>query len=180
MHGAANRALRRMGPTAVDALIETLRSGSAQHRCSATVALGGIGPEANVAVTQLIAALQHAQIEVQREAARALGRVGTDASAAIPELTAVLQANSADLSDAASVALSRIGSAAIVLPALVQAGSLTQQTICASHGRQIGMTGTLYVDDYGQRFPDQRDLKASLPGGNRPWQTWPRSDPRSG
>ncbi len=38
----------------------------------------------------------------------------------------------------------------------------------------------MYVDDSQQRFPDRRELKSSLPGGYRPWSTWPPSDPRAG
>lgn len=39
---------------------------------------------------------------------------------------------------------------------------------------------TLYLTDWDERLPDRRDLKASLPGGYRPWTTWPPSDPRAG
>jgi hypothetical protein len=38
----------------------------------------------------------------------------------------------------------------------------------------------LYLDDHRDRFPDQRDLKNTLPGGFRPWTSWPPSDPRAG
>src|SRR5271155_2627056 len=38
----------------------------------------------------------------------------------------------------------------------------------------------MYLNDNENRFPDRRDLKASLPGGYLPWTTWPPSDPRGG
>jgi hypothetical protein len=34
--------------------------------------------------------------------------------------------------------------------------------------------------DYDDLLPDRRDFKSSLPGGYRPWTTWPPSDPRGG
>jgi hypothetical protein len=37
----------------------------------------------------------------------------------------------------------------------------------------------MYVQDYDERLPDRRDLKAALPGGYMPWTTWPPSDPRA-
>lgn len=49
-----------------------------------------------------------------------------------------------------------------------------------SNLRQIGVAWTLYLSDSNERFPDRRDLKASLPGGYRPWNDWPASDPRTG
>jgi prepilin-type processing-associated H-X9-DG protein len=44
----------------------------------------------------------------------------------------------------------------------------------------MGAGFALYVQDYDDRLPDRRDLKLSLPGGFRPWTTWPPSDPRGG
>jgi prepilin-type processing-associated H-X9-DG protein len=38
----------------------------------------------------------------------------------------------------------------------------------------------MYLQDHDGRFPDRRDLKTSLPGGYKPWDTWPPSDPRAG
>jgi hypothetical protein len=38
----------------------------------------------------------------------------------------------------------------------------------------------MYLNDYDQRLPDRRDLKKSLPGGWKPWASWPTSDPRAG
>jgi hypothetical protein len=36
----------------------------------------------------------------------------------------------------------------------------------------------VYLDENQDRFMDRRDLKSSLPGGYKPWTTWPGSDPR--
>lgn len=69
---------------------------------------------------------------------------------------------------------------AIILPALGQAKRMAKQTVCASNCRQIGIVWEIYLTDDDQQFPDRRDLKQSLPGGYRPWNTWPASDPRSG
>ena len=70
--------------------------------------------------------------------------------------------------------------AALLLPALGRAKRLAQQTACLSNMKEIGVAFALYLDENGNRFPDRRDLKASLPGGYRPWTSWPPSDPRGG
>lgn len=70
--------------------------------------------------------------------------------------------------------------AGLLLPALIRARRLSQQTACLSNLRQIGVSFTLYLDDAKDYFPDRRDLKSSLPGGYHPWSTWPPSDPRGG
>lgn len=69
--------------------------------------------------------------------------------------------------------------AALLLPALSRGRQLARRTSCLSNLRQQGMGWRLYLDDHG-RFPDRRDLKSSLPGGYKPWSTWPKSDPRAG
>jgi hypothetical protein len=38
----------------------------------------------------------------------------------------------------------------------------------------------MYLNGNADYFPDQRALKSSLPGGYRPWASWPPSDPRAG
>jgi prepilin-type N-terminal cleavage/methylation domain-containing protein/prepilin-type processing-associated H-X9-DG protein len=70
--------------------------------------------------------------------------------------------------------------ASLLLPALARARQKAHQAACLSNLRQIGLGFILYRDDHEQRFPDRRDLKRSLPGGYRPWTSWPPSDPRSG
>lgn len=69
---------------------------------------------------------------------------------------------------------------ALLLSALARAQQKGQQIGCLSNLRQIGLAFQIYLGDQGDRFPDRRDLKASLPGGFRPWTTWPPSDPRAG
>lgn len=69
---------------------------------------------------------------------------------------------------------------AVVLPALGRARKTARQTVCMSHLRRVGIAWEIYFSEQGQRFPDRRDLKQSLPGGYRPWSTWPASDPRAG
>lgn len=70
--------------------------------------------------------------------------------------------------------------AALLLPALSRAKLQSLKASCVSQLRQQGIAWRLYLDDNGGRFPDRRDLKKSLPGGYRPWDSWPASDPRAG
>jgi len=70
--------------------------------------------------------------------------------------------------------------AALLLPALSRAKQKAHRAACLSNLKQIGVAFTLYLDDHEGRFPDRRDLKSNLPGGFRPWTSWPPSDPRAG
>jgi type II secretory pathway pseudopilin PulG len=70
--------------------------------------------------------------------------------------------------------------AGLLLPALSGAKARSQRAACGSNLRQIGLAWEMYLGDAQQRFPDRRDLKRSLPGGYLPWDTWPKSDPRTG
>lgn len=70
--------------------------------------------------------------------------------------------------------------AALLLPALSGAKRRSSGAVCRSNLRQMGLVWELYLGDHAERFPDRRDLKQSLPGGYRPWATWPPSDPRAG
>jgi prepilin-type N-terminal cleavage/methylation domain-containing protein/prepilin-type processing-associated H-X9-DG protein len=70
--------------------------------------------------------------------------------------------------------------AALLLPALTRAKQHGQRAGCFSNLRQIDLSFRLYLDDNTEHFPDRRDLKDNLPGGFRPWTTWPPSDPRAG
>ncbi|HOW65298.1 MAG TPA: prepilin-type N-terminal cleavage/methylation domain-containing protein [Candidatus Paceibacterota bacterium] len=70
--------------------------------------------------------------------------------------------------------------AALLLPGLARARQLADRTACLSQLRQQGIGWRVFLDDNQGHFPDRRDLKESLPGGYRPWTTWPTSDPRAG
>jgi prepilin-type N-terminal cleavage/methylation domain-containing protein len=70
--------------------------------------------------------------------------------------------------------------AALLLPALGSAQARARRVACLSNLRQMGIAWQLYLSDYQDHFPDRRDLKTNLPGGYRPWTTWPASDPRAG
>jgi prepilin-type N-terminal cleavage/methylation domain-containing protein/prepilin-type processing-associated H-X9-DG protein len=70
--------------------------------------------------------------------------------------------------------------AALLLPALARAKRLALRTTCVSQLKQQGVAWRIFIDDHNGRFPDRRDLKDSLPGGYRPWSSWPPSDPRAG
>ena len=70
--------------------------------------------------------------------------------------------------------------ASLLLPTLARAKQRSQRAACVSNLKQIGLAFLLYLDDHRDRFPDQRDMKNTLPGGFRPWTSWPPSDPRAG
>jgi prepilin-type N-terminal cleavage/methylation domain-containing protein/prepilin-type processing-associated H-X9-DG protein len=70
--------------------------------------------------------------------------------------------------------------AAVLFPVFAQAREKARQAACMSNLRQIGTAFAMYQQDWDELLPDRRDLKTSLPGGYRPWTSWPPSDPRSG
>src|SRR5882724_4785977 len=70
--------------------------------------------------------------------------------------------------------------AALLLPALSRAKQKGQQAVCLSNLKQIGIAFIIYLGEHEDHFPDRRDLKSSLPGGYRPWTSWPPADPRAG
>ena len=57
---------------------------------------------------------------------------------------------------------------------------LALRTACLGQLRQHGVAWKIFLNEHNDRFPDRRDLKDSLPGGYKPWTTWPPSDPRAG
>src|SRR5476649_2479918 len=70
--------------------------------------------------------------------------------------------------------------AAILFPVFAQAREKARQSVCISNQKQIGTAFAIYTQDYDQVLPDRRDLKSSLPGGFRPWTSWPPFDTRAG
>ncbi len=70
--------------------------------------------------------------------------------------------------------------AAILFPVFARAKEAAKKTSCLSNLRQLGVGLLLYESDSDEHYPDRRDLKSSLPGGYRPWTTWPPVDPRAG
>jgi len=70
--------------------------------------------------------------------------------------------------------------AALLLPALSGAKRTALRASCVSQLKQQAIAWRLYLDDNLHRFPDARALKSSLPGGYKPWSSWPSSDPRAG
>ncbi|HYG35646.1 MAG TPA: type II secretion system protein [Clostridia bacterium] len=70
--------------------------------------------------------------------------------------------------------------ASMFLPALGRAKQRAHRAACLSNLKQISVAFALYLDEHVNRFPDRRDLKSSLPGGYKPWENWPTSDPRTG
>ena len=70
--------------------------------------------------------------------------------------------------------------AGLLLPALASARQKATATTCRSQLHQMSIAWEMYLGDHVERFPDRRDLKSSLPGGYKPWDVWPKSDPRAG
>ena len=70
--------------------------------------------------------------------------------------------------------------AAILFPVFAQAKAKAKQAMCMSNLRQVGLAMAMYIGDSDGQMPDRRDLKNSLPGGYKPWSSWPPSDPRMG
>jgi len=70
--------------------------------------------------------------------------------------------------------------AAILFPVYARVKARAKQTSCLENLKQIGVGFQLYLTDSDERLPDRRDLKRSLPGGYKPWTSWPTSDPRGG
>jgi prepilin-type N-terminal cleavage/methylation domain-containing protein/prepilin-type processing-associated H-X9-DG protein len=70
--------------------------------------------------------------------------------------------------------------AAMLLPALASAKRQAHRANCLSNLKQVGLAFAMYMGDEQERFPDRRDLKVTLPGGYKPWNNWPLSDPRGG
>jgi prepilin-type N-terminal cleavage/methylation domain-containing protein/prepilin-type processing-associated H-X9-DG protein len=70
--------------------------------------------------------------------------------------------------------------AALLFPAFAQSKAASKRAVCLSNLRQVGFAFLVYESDHDERMPDRRDLKLALPGGYRPWTTWPPSDPRAG
>jgi prepilin-type N-terminal cleavage/methylation domain-containing protein/prepilin-type processing-associated H-X9-DG protein len=70
--------------------------------------------------------------------------------------------------------------AAILFPVFAKARERARQSSCINNLKQIGVAFELYTDSYDGQLPDRRDLKTSLPGGYKPWSSWPPSDPRAG
>jgi len=70
--------------------------------------------------------------------------------------------------------------AAVLFPVFSRAKAAAKRSESAQEMRQVWFAMTLYMGDHDDRMPDRRDLKSSLPGGYRPWTSWPPSDPRTG
>jgi HEAT repeats len=79
-------ALRRIGPTALPALVELLHGSDRNLREMAARAIALMGPAAKSAIPDLEARLSDLDPEVRKNVIRALGQMGPDAESAIPAL----------------------------------------------------------------------------------------------
>jgi HEAT repeat protein len=101
-------ALQKIGPTAVPALVEVLKSRHKSARCLTAWALGKIGPQAKEAAPALLRLLDSKDDE-SRAAAEALGDIGPGAKEAIPALMRTLKSRDCSMASAAAQALGGIG-----------------------------------------------------------------------
>ena len=90
------RALGRIGPRAVPAILPLLNDPNPQTRIAAAKVIGRIGPPAADAVPALTQLLEDEDEDVQRAAAFALGEIGPAAESAVPALLEMLQSAQQD------------------------------------------------------------------------------------
>ncbi len=81
----------RLGPMAIPALVDALKSTDVDIRRGACQALGQIGPQASVAVASLVQLLSEPGYDVSFEAAYSLGSIGAPA---VPALLEVIESGS--------------------------------------------------------------------------------------
>ena len=90
------RALGRIGPRAVPAILPLLNDPNPQTRIAAAKVIGRIGPPAAEAVPALTQMLDDEDEDVRRAAAFALGEIGPAAESAVPALLEMLQSAQQD------------------------------------------------------------------------------------
>jgi hypothetical protein len=105
--------LADIGPPAIPALIESLRSGNALIRQGVAAALGEIHPVSDGTVSALVRALRDDNEEVARQAAWSLGALGEAAAPAVPSLLEGLRDADPPTRVRACQALGGIGPAAV-------------------------------------------------------------------
>jgi HEAT repeat protein len=98
-------AIVRIGPAAVPAVVELLKSGDAELRASAADVAGKMGPAAAAAVPPL---LERLRAEPDASTISALGGIGPAAAAAVRDLEVIRQADKNDLGRWAKEALAKI------------------------------------------------------------------------
>jgi hypothetical protein len=79
-------ALGRIGPAAVPALAEALKSEDADVRLKAVQVLARMGSDAKEAVPDLVVLLDDPDERIRKAATRTLGRIGPEAAPAVPAL----------------------------------------------------------------------------------------------
>jgi HEAT repeat protein len=107
----AAMSLRKMGPLALNPLLESLECKETQVRLAATRVVGSLEPETQTAVVAALAKLVNdPEPPIRLEAARVLGKTGPIAKQAVPALLEVLKDESTDarLKKAVSQALEKI------------------------------------------------------------------------
>ena len=79
-------ALGRIGPAAVPALTQALKSEDADVRLRAVQVLARMGSDAKEAVPDLVVLLDDSDERIRKAATRTLGRIGPEAAPAVPAL----------------------------------------------------------------------------------------------
>lgn len=123
-------------PKAVPTLADMVHRPKDPGSYQAVVALGGLGPQTDAAVSALVTAFRHADPDVRRAAARALGEIGP---AAIPELKQVLAGPDQEVRRRAVEALGWIGSEAV--PALIESLKDESPPVRRAAARALGRLG---------------------------------------
>ena len=170
------RALAKIGPPAVPALIKALKNGKKKIRAHAAEALGKIGPKARAAVPALVQELRNQgdgkdtiAINIgenaffrypgpRSRAATALGQIGPEAKAAVPALAQVLKDDDSSIRTAAARALGNIGTAAV--PALLKALQNDDARVRAASVTGLGQISPNAVSALGEIGAD---AKAAVP-----------------
>jgi len=119
---AARKALAKMGPNAIPALLNLLRRDSADKNLAARVGFSLLGSNASTAVPDLIRIYEERiSGPSQSETARSLGWVGPDAEPAVPLLLESATNGNDDQAFAAVMALGQIhADSETVVPALIR------------------------------------------------------------
>ena len=102
-------ALGRIGPSAIPALLDTLRNDNSRMRSGAALAFSWMKEDAAPAVPDLVTAIADPEDDVRRHAAESLGQIGAPA---VPVLARALQHDQAKVRVASLSALSSMGATA--------------------------------------------------------------------
>ena len=118
---SASKALKKIGPESVPALIKALNYKDSEVRRMAALILGSFGQKAEKVVPALIKVLKDKDEDVRKWAAISLGKIGPKAEKAVPALIEALKDKDEDVRIIAVDSLGEIGpKAKEAIPALTE------------------------------------------------------------